>query len=429
MPSLPIEEVINIISSLKPRPKSAQEYFAVRSKTLKHNKHHPIANIHSQPLSKYQRDYEKHTGEPLTWGILLGTHTRSKKKGKVDVEIFKRDVQPIIKKYQIKNYEELEEFALNHPDLWPRHFYTRPRDQYGGKLISADLFPENEDNHHLRHSKFPSFTEFLKDVRSKHFLVVQEYKDHLICHRPNWPAHPERTYKVEFEKNGKWIGLLGNVGSISLSSLYTWSVLKFVYGLGSIVREFKIHYPCGHYGFIDFYLPEKNMAIEVDGSQHRRFNDRFHRDLSDFYQQRKRDTKKEQWCRDHNISLIRIPALFECSDLHCSSLTQFWVNHLGLKQLDLPSHLSHLTNFIKSFQDQRWRGETLQAKRKQCGMTQRDVASLIGVRQSSISRLENNKRRTTPIMQAILDDVFTQKLPHGYWSFVFSLIERSDLKE
>ena len=54
----------------------------------------------------------------------------------------------------------------------------------------------------------------------------------------------------------------------------------------------------------DFYLPEQNILIEYDGEQH------FHEVRNDRYGYKgivARDNFKNQWCKENNIRLIRIP--------------------------------------------------------------------------------------------------------------------------
>lgn len=54
----------------------------------------------------------------------------------------------------------------------------------------------------------------------------------------------------------------------------------------------------------DFYLPEQNILIEYDGEQH------FHKVKNDRYDYEgivARDNYKNQWCKENNIPLIRIP--------------------------------------------------------------------------------------------------------------------------
>lgn len=54
----------------------------------------------------------------------------------------------------------------------------------------------------------------------------------------------------------------------------------------------------------DFYLPDYHLLIEYDGEQHFRS---IHNDLFDLKSIQKRDQYKNKWCKENNISLIRIP--------------------------------------------------------------------------------------------------------------------------
>lgn len=61
----------------------------------------------------------------------------------------------------------------------------------------------------------------------------------------------------------------------------------------------------------DFYLPEYNLMIEYDGSQHFEPT-RYHgkgseQDLIDFKKRQQRDKIKDKYCEDNNIDLLRIP--------------------------------------------------------------------------------------------------------------------------
>lgn len=54
----------------------------------------------------------------------------------------------------------------------------------------------------------------------------------------------------------------------------------------------------------DFFLPEYNLCIEYDGIQH------FEEVKGDFFNlsdTKERDMYKENWCRENNINLVRIP--------------------------------------------------------------------------------------------------------------------------
>jgi|TARA_R110002020_G_scaffold89952_1_gene219438 very-short-patch-repair endonuclease len=57
----------------------------------------------------------------------------------------------------------------------------------------------------------------------------------------------------------------------------------------------------------DFFNATRNIAIEVDGNQHYKYNKFFHSNSrQNFLSQLKRDEKKEYFCEINNISLLRI---------------------------------------------------------------------------------------------------------------------------
>lgn len=62
----------------------------------------------------------------------------------------------------------------------------------------------------------------------------------------------------------------------------------------------------GLYRF-DFYLPEQNILIEVDGQQHLAFSKVFYKSRADFLKARERDRQKNAYALAHKIPLYRIP--------------------------------------------------------------------------------------------------------------------------
>lgn len=58
--------------------------------------------------------------------------------------------------------------------------------------------------------------------------------------------------------------------------------------------------------FLDFFLPLTRLGVEVHGSQHYSYNKYFHRDKSALIEQKKRDSRKSQWCEINNIRLVVI---------------------------------------------------------------------------------------------------------------------------
>lgn len=58
---------------------------------------------------------------------------------------------------------------------------------------------------------------------------------------------------------------------------------------------------------LDFLNISCNIAIEVDGLQHYKYNEFFHgKNRNNFLQQLKRDDFKERFCSNNNITLYRI---------------------------------------------------------------------------------------------------------------------------
>ena len=57
----------------------------------------------------------------------------------------------------------------------------------------------------------------------------------------------------------------------------------------------------------DFYLPKKEILIEIDGEQHFKQIKKFQKTRQDFLKQQERDRKKNSYCLAKNIPLYRIP--------------------------------------------------------------------------------------------------------------------------
>ena len=57
----------------------------------------------------------------------------------------------------------------------------------------------------------------------------------------------------------------------------------------------------------DFFLPEYNIIIEYDGIQHYTFSNSGWNNETHYYKTKERDLYKDNWCKENNIFLIRIP--------------------------------------------------------------------------------------------------------------------------
>jgi hypothetical protein len=58
---------------------------------------------------------------------------------------------------------------------------------------------------------------------------------------------------------------------------------------------------------IDLFNKDLGLAVEIQGIQHYKFNQRFHLSEAQFFEQQKRDEMKALKCRNYGIKLIEIP--------------------------------------------------------------------------------------------------------------------------
>jgi len=67
---------------------------------------------------------------------------------------------------------------------------------------------------------------------------------------------------------------------------------------------------------LDIYNDDLKLAIEYDGIQHYKYTPHFHRNGElDFQKQLQRDKFKEQKCKEHGITLIRVPYLVKQDEI------------------------------------------------------------------------------------------------------------------
>lgn len=82
-------------------------------------------------------------------------------------------------------------------------------------------------------------------------------------------------------------------------------LLKEIFPLDIVAEE--IFLP-GSYGLsADFYLPNRDLIIEVHGQQHYEYSKFFHGDLMGFKESQTRDYNKKQWCDLNCIHYVELP--------------------------------------------------------------------------------------------------------------------------
>ena len=70
-------------------------------------------------------------------------------------------------------------------------------------------------------------------------------------------------------------------------------------------KQFKDCYN-GYYRF-DYYLPQHNIILEVNGAQHMEYTKFFYKNRSDFLKAKERDRRKISYCLAHDIKMYIIP--------------------------------------------------------------------------------------------------------------------------
>jgi hypothetical protein len=58
--------------------------------------------------------------------------------------------------------------------------------------------------------------------------------------------------------------------------------------------------------FLDFYIPHRKVAVEVQGEQHFNYIPHFHGSKFNFIKSQERDARKREWCETNGIELIEV---------------------------------------------------------------------------------------------------------------------------
>lgn len=83
-------------------------------------------------------------------------------------------------------------------------------------------------------------------------------------------------------------------------------MIKRVFPSLRLVEE--VHLPgCKTSMYLDFFIPLMRIGVEVQGEQHYKFIQYFHKDKIAFMQAKMRDGQKRTWCETNDITLIELP--------------------------------------------------------------------------------------------------------------------------
>lgn len=83
----------------------------------------------------------------------------------------------------------------------------------------------------------------------------------------------------------------------------------------------------------------------MDGPQHKKFNARFHKDISDFEAQVRRDKQKDQICADMGVPVVRIDDKKELTKdiIHCKIMAAIDEHECRLDGVDKKKEVSKST--------------------------------------------------------------------------------------
>lgn len=108
----------------------------------------------------------------------------------------------------------------------------------------------------------------------------------------------------EWKFKGRKLIPNSNVGSALHKAVR--KILYNKYPTLNIIEEVSIKVERGKTLYLDFYLPMRQTAIEVNGEQHYKYSSLFHSSALEFVNQKKNDIKKQRWCEINDISLISL---------------------------------------------------------------------------------------------------------------------------
>jgi len=82
-------------------------------------------------------------------------------------------------------------------------------------------------------------------------------------------------------------------------------LLKEAFPLLTIQKEYFILYK-GQRMYVDFYIPNYLIAVEVHGRQHDVFVEHYHKDERGWKEHKRRDKLKEEWADVNDVTYITI---------------------------------------------------------------------------------------------------------------------------
>jgi hypothetical protein len=88
--------------------------------------------------------------------------------------------------------------------------------------------------------------------------------------------------------------------------LMAHDLIKTIYPLYTVYEETKLP-GCKTALYLDLFVPNVQLAIEIQGESHFKFIPHFHTNIIGYAQAIARDREKREWCEINEISLIELP--------------------------------------------------------------------------------------------------------------------------
>jgi very-short-patch-repair endonuclease len=88
-------------------------------------------------------------------------------------------------------------------------------------------------------------------------------------------------------------------------SIEVHTVLREIFPEAKIILEKYVNYK-GQKLYLDFWMPQFGLVIEVHGGQHDKFNRHFHRDAQGYRAHKQRDSLKEEWAQLEGLTFVAI---------------------------------------------------------------------------------------------------------------------------
>jgi hypothetical protein len=120
-----------------------------------------------------------------------------------------------------------------------------------------------------------------------------------------------KEYKISFSNNTI---LIDDARARSSYHLQARKLLRSIFNSYRILEEVQLpgtkEVGYSPYLYLDFFLPNLDLAVEVHGEQHYKFIKHFHGTSRGFLESQNRDRRKAEWCELNGIQLI----VFNCND-------------------------------------------------------------------------------------------------------------------